>query len=63
MLCNEFIRWFHEFSVTMNLQIVRETEFVCLILCTVNVNHEIQFRKKNHGFVVTKLVKLSDEFA
>ena len=34
---NPFIRWFHEFSVTTNLQIFRETELVYLFLCTVNV--------------------------
>ena len=26
----KFIRWFHEFSVTMNLQIFQEIEFVNL---------------------------------
>ena len=53
----EFIRWFHEFYLTTNLLIFQETEFVCLFLCTKNVNN-IQFR----GFVVTEFVKLSDEF-
>ena len=42
----EFIRWFHEFSVTMNLQF-QETEFVYLFLFTVNVNSNIHFRWKN----------------
>ena len=50
----EFIGWFHEFSVTTNLLIHQETEFVC----TKNVNNNIQFR----GSVVTEFVKLSDEF-
>ena len=40
----EFIRWFHEFSVTKNLRIFQETEFIYLFLCTVNVNNNIQFR-------------------
>ena len=30
----EFIWWFHEFSVTMNLRIFQETDFVYLFLCT-----------------------------
>ena len=29
----DFIRWFHEFSVTTNLQIFQEVEFVYLFLC------------------------------
>ena len=41
---NPFIRWFHEFSVTTNLQIFRETEFVHLFLCTNNDNNDIHFR-------------------
>ena len=45
---NEFIRWFHDFSVTTNLRIFRETEFVLLFLCTVNVNSSnIPFRVKD----------------
>ena len=59
---NWFIRWFHEFSVTTNLQIFRETEFVYLFLCTDNDNNNIHFRWKICRFVLTKLVKLSDEF-
>ena len=31
-----FIGWFHEFSVTMNLQILQETVFVYLFLCAIN---------------------------
>ena len=34
----EFITWFHEISVTKNLQIFQETEFGYLFLCTINVN-------------------------
>ena len=52
---------FHEFSVTMNLRIFCETEFVYLFLCTVNVNKNIRFRWKIRRFVVTEFVKLSDE--
>ena len=40
---NEFIRWFHDFSISMNLRIFRETEFVYLFSCTVNVNIYIHF--------------------
>ena len=40
----EFITWFHELSVTTNLQIFQETEFVYLFLCTVNVKNNIHFR-------------------
>ena len=29
----EFIRWFYKFSVTTNLQICQEIEFVSLFLC------------------------------
>ena len=39
----EFIRWCHEFSVSTNLRIFRETEFVYLFLCTVNVSIYIDF--------------------
>ena len=38
---NRFIRWFHEFSVTTNLLIFCETEFVHLFLCTDNDNNNI----------------------
>ena len=38
LIFNKFIRWFHKFSVTTNLRIFQETEFVYLFLCTVNVN-------------------------
>ena len=42
----EFIRWFHEFSVT-NLRIFQETEFlIYFFLCTINVNNNIHFRWK-----------------
>ena len=48
----------------MNLQIICETEFVYLFLCAVDVLYitTFIFVKKNRRFVVTKLVKLSDEF-
>ena len=47
----------------MNLQIFRETEYVYLFSCTVNVNICIHFYiKKNRRFVLIKLVKLSDKF-
>ena len=59
MLCNEFIRWFNEFSVATNLQILRETEFDNLFICAVNGNNNILERIRR--FVVTKLMKLSDE--
>ena len=36
--CIKFIMWFCEFSVTTNLQIFRDTEFVYLFLCNVCVN-------------------------
>ena len=43
----EFITWFHEISVTTNLQIFQETEFVYsfLILCTVNSLKNIRSNK------------------
>ena len=43
-ISNEFIRWFHEFSVTTNLRMFCEVEFVYLFLFTVNVNNNIHFR-------------------
>jgi hypothetical protein len=39
----EFIRWFHEFSVTTNLRIFQETEFAYLILANANVNNNNHF--------------------
>ena len=36
----EFIRWFHEFSVTTNLRFFQETKFVYLFLCNVDVNNK-----------------------
>ena len=42
----EFIRWFHECSVIMNLRIFEGTEFVWLFLCNVDVNNNIHFRSK-----------------
>ena len=39
-----------------------KTEFVHLFLCTVNVLTTFNFVEKIRRFVVTKLVKLSDEF-
>ena len=44
---DEFIKWFHEFSVTTNVRIFRKNEFVYLFLCTVNVNNNNHFRRKN----------------
>ena len=52
----EFIIWFHEFSVTTNLPIFQEHEFVYLFLCTNNVSNEFIFSEKIRRFV------LSDEF-
>ena len=47
----------------MDLRIFHETEFVSLfILMYLSVNVHIQFFAKNLRFVVTKSVKLSDEF-
>ena len=62
----EFTRWVHEFSVTTNLRIFQETEFVYLFLCTTNVNSNIH----SSWFSLKKFVdswsqnswKLSDEF-
>ena len=42
-LSNEFIRWFHEFSVTTNLRMFCEVEFVYLF-SVVNVNNKIHFQ-------------------
>jgi hypothetical protein len=54
---NEFIRWFHKFSVTTNLCIFHEIEFVYLLLCTVNINKNIRFqRKKNHRFLLGETI-------
>ena len=53
----EFIRWLHEFSLTMNLWIFQETEFVYLFFCTVSVKNNIHFVEKNHRFI-----KLPDKF-
>ena len=62
MLCNEFIRWFHEFSVATNLQIVRETEFDNLLSVLLMWITTFFFIERIRSFVVTKLVKLFDEF-
>ena len=54
---------FDEFSVTTNLRIFHETKCVYLFLSTTNANNIIHFFvKKICRFVVTELVKLSDEF-
>ena len=57
----EFIRWFHESSVTANLQIFQKTEFGFFILLLMWTTRFI-FLEKIRRFVVTEFVKLSDEF-
>ena len=53
----EFIRWFHEFSVTTNLWIFQETELVYLFLYTININNNIHFVEK-----IPRFMKLTDKF-
>ena len=53
----EFIRWFHEFSVTTNLLIFQETELVYLFLYTININNNIHFVEK-----IRRFMKLTDKF-
>ena len=43
----ELLIWFHEFSVTTNLRIFQENEFVYLFFCTVNVNNNGSNEKRN----------------
>ena len=54
----EFIRWFHEFSVTTNLRIFQETD----LLKSHSLKTKFIFVKKIRRFIVTEFVKLSDEF-
>ena len=54
--CIEFIRRFHEFSVTMNYEFFKKISLFIYSLCTANVNNNIC------RFVDTEFAKLSDEF-
>ena len=47
---------------TTNIRFFRETEFVYLLLCTVNINNNIQFRRlvvskysRNHMMIIRQL--------
>ena len=56
-----FIRWFHEFSVTTNLRIFRETEFFCLFLYTTGyVNNKTNFCTKKSYIRSYKSYKIGE---
>ena len=54
--------WFHEFSVTKNLRIFQETEFVYYSYALLMKITTFIFVEKDIRFVISEFVKLSGEF-